>query len=124
MITETTTGTAAGFGRRTVTPTFVMATIITTTDVGPTRLDPVRLETEPYVAVSGSATRIDRGELASGPIPTPTMIAFAGDDEPSANSYSASAAAALLSAINRFFWQRPEWRIKRRTNVEDTEDSV
>jgi len=52
------------------------------------------------------------------------MIAFAGDDQPSANSYSASAAAALSSAINRFFCKEPEWRVKRRINVEDTEDSV
>jgi hypothetical protein len=52
------------------------------------------------------------------------MIAFAGDDEPSANSYSASAAAALSTAINRFFCKEPEWRAKRRTNVEDTEGSV
>ena len=37
------------------------------------------------------------------------MIAFAGDDEPSANSYSASAAAALSSAINRFFCKEPEF---------------
>jgi hypothetical protein len=52
------------------------------------------------------------------------MIAFAGDTEPSANSYFASAAAALLSAINRFFCKEPAWRLKRRTKVEDTEDFV
>jgi hypothetical protein len=52
------------------------------------------------------------------------MIAFAGDDEPSANSYSASAAEALSSAINRFFCKESEWRVKRQTNVKDTEDSV
>jgi hypothetical protein len=72
--------------------------------------------------VNRSTTRIDRGKLASGPTPRPTMIAFAGDDEPSANSYSASAAAAHSSAINRFFYKEPEWRVKWRTNVEDTED--
>jgi hypothetical protein len=42
---------------------------------------------------------IDLGKLAFGPAPTST-IAFAGDDEPSANSYSASGAAALPSVIN------------------------
>jgi hypothetical protein len=47
------------------------------------------------------------------------MIAFAGDDEPSANS---SAAAAHSSAINRFLCKEPERRVKRRTNVEGTED--
>ena len=52
MIAETITGTAAGFGRRTVTPTFVMAMTITTTDVGPAPPNPARLETEPHVAVS------------------------------------------------------------------------
>jgi putative transposase len=74
--------------------------------------------------VNRSATRIDDRKLASGPTPTQTMIAFSGDDEPSANSYSASAAAALSSAINRFFRKGPEWRVKRRTNVEGTADSV
>jgi hypothetical protein len=54
MIAEAITGTAAGFGRRTVTPTFVMAMIITTaTDVGPAPPNPARLETEPHVVVSG-----------------------------------------------------------------------
>ena len=36
--------------------------------------------------VNRRATRIDCGKLASDPTPTPTTIAFAGDDEPSANS--------------------------------------
>lgn len=40
----------------------------------------------------------------------PTMIAVAGDDEPSTNSYAASAAAGLSSVINRFFCKEPKWR--------------
>jgi hypothetical protein len=43
------------------------------------------------------------------------MIAFAGDDEPSANSYFASAAAALSNVVNRFFFKEPKWRVERRT---------
>jgi hypothetical protein len=52
------------------------------------------------------------------------MIAFADDDEPSANSYSVPAAAALSSAINGYFCKEPEWWIKRRTKVEGAKDSV
>jgi hypothetical protein len=50
------------------------------------------------------------------------MIAFADDDEPSANLYAAPAAAALSSVINQFFCEESEWRVKRRTNVEGIED--
>jgi hypothetical protein len=40
------------------------------------------------------------------------MIVFAGDEELSANLYSASPAAALSSAINRYFGKEPEMAVK------------
>jgi len=46
------------------------------------------------------------------------MIVFAGDEEPSANLYSASPATALSSAINRYFGKEPEMAVKRQTKVE------
>jgi hypothetical protein len=69
-----------------------------------------------------SADQIDRGKLACGPTPTPTMIVYAGDEDPSANLYSAASAAALSSAINRHFGKEPEMAVKRRTKVEGKKD--
>jgi hypothetical protein len=73
--------------------------------------------------VNRSANRIDRGKLAPGPpTPAPTIIVFAGDEELSANLYSASPAAALSSAINRYFGKEPEMAVKWQTKVEGNKD--
>jgi len=73
--------------------------------------------------VNRSANRIDRGKLASRPpIPTPTMIVSAGDEELSANLYSASPAAGLSSAINRYFGKEPQMAVKPQTKVEGNKD--
>jgi hypothetical protein len=50
------------------------------------------------------------------------MIVFAGDEDPFANLYSASPAAALSSAIDRCFGKEPEMPVKRRTKVEGKKD--
>jgi hypothetical protein len=50
------------------------------------------------------------------------MIVFAGDEELSANLYSASPAAALSNAINRYFGKEPEMAGKRQTKVEGNKD--